>query len=334
MRTRGRARAERVTLASLPDELVQSVLEPLGGRDLVAAVAVSILWRQLSRTVAAERLSAAGQPSSPCVLRSLCALEARNAALGPRPERSWRAEWAAMDQEHDVCQGDPPYPLSEYAAGKPASVEGRLRGGHFASEIRWQVGAGWRLDDAQAYTLVFNHGRDVLGSHLLASSKMFAASTHVVCDVLARAARLQREPAPEAYANLLGAWGLADTDVAWRALCARGASPGLRFVTNAAAGGELGDAKAFPNAKAIHVPLTYEDGSTSWEPVGGPVVKFVSRPADGAAGYRSLVQTSLDSFDLPPLATVTLEAVAPAGSWSANGKRVRQKLFVVSVAFG
>ena len=62
------------------------------------------------------------------------------------------------------------------------------------------------------------------------------------------------------------------------------------------------------------------------------VVRIVSRPADGR-GYHSMVHTTGTSFALPPLATLTLEAVEPPGSWEVAGKRVKQTLYTLGVTF-
>ena len=170
-------------------------------------------------------------------------------------------------------------------------------------------------------------------------SHLYAASTHAIVSALHRAALL-RPPsfvAPDAYVNLVGAWGLAVVDPAWLVLpMRRGAAQiaikaRLSFRTRGVAGAECADANAFPNERGIHVPLTYEH-ATVWECQEGPVVRFVSHPADALA-MRSLIRTSETAYDLPPLALVTLEEVAEAGEWQVLGLRPRCRLYTVSFAF-
>ena len=62
------------------------------------------------------------------------------------------------------------------------------------------------------------------------------------------------------------------------------------------------------------------------------VVCFRSAPAD-ADGYHSLIRTRGASYQMPPLATVTLESVQQPGEWEVEGGKVQQRLFTVSVSF-
>ena len=59
---------------------------------------------------------------------------------------------------------------------------------------------------------------------------------------------------------------------------------------------------------------------------------FRSAPAD-ADGYHSLIQTRADRYEIPPLATVTLEKVQQPGEWEVCGHKVQQRLFTVSVSY-
>ena len=107
----------------------------------------------------------------------------------------------------------------------------------------------------------------------------------------------------------------------------------LAMATTAVAGADTANDETFPNGKGIHVPITYSDSTTLYNPQPGPVVRFVSRPAS-RLGFHSMVQTTNQAFDLPPFATIRLEAVHAKGSWFANGKRIRQRGLTVSVTFG
>ena len=62
------------------------------------------------------------------------------------------------------------------------------------------------------------------------------------------------------------------------------------------------------------------------------VVCFRSAPAD-ADGYHSLIQTRANMYEMPPLATVTLESVQQPGEWEVCGHKVQRRLFTVSVSY-
>ena len=55
--------------------------------------------------------------------------------------------------------------------------------------------------------------------------------------------------------------------------------------------------------------------------------------AADADGYHSLVQTENSSYNMPPLATVTLESVQQPGEWEVLGHKVQRWLFTVSVTY-
>ena len=64
------------------------------------------------------------------------------------------------------------------------------------------------------------------------------------------------------------------------------------------------------------------------------VVAFRSSPSDKYC--HSLIQvngSTADTYDLPPMATVTLEKIEQPGDWHAFGKPIQRRLFTVSVSF-
>ena len=337
--------AEVMTLWMLPIELHAELLEACEHTTTLCTVGqVCHRWRELQAAAAMAvltRRSGIDESANPCALRSLKALEELEVAVGPAPSRTtWRNEWCALDMEQDHLNGDPHAELWLYEPGQPCAIETRLQLQHHADAVQWCVAASWDPADAESYTLIFNYGRGAVQEALSQKSPRYAASTHAIVRALHRAA-LMRPPsfvAPDAYVNLVGAWGLAVVDPSWHALPMRPSAAqiaiktGLSFRTRGVAGAERADAKAFPNDSGIHVPLTYEH-ATVWECQEGPVVRFVSRPADALA-MRSLIRTSETAFDLPPLALVTLEEVAEAGEWQVLELRPRCRLYTVSVAFG
>ena len=68
------------------------------------------------------------------------------------------------------------------------------------------------------------------------------------------------------------------------------------------------------------------------ESLNSYVVCFRSAPTD-VNGYHSLVRTSVAGYEMPPLATVTLEKVEEPGEWEVCGQKVQRRLFTVRVSF-
>ena len=70
----------------------------------------------------------------------------------------------------------------------------------------------------------------------------------------------------------------------------------------------------------------------SYELQDSDVVCFRSAAAN-ADGYHSLIRTTDTRYEMPPLATVTLESVQQPGEWEVCGHKVMQRLFTVSVSY-
>ena len=260
-------------------------------------------------------------------------------------------------------------PSLDYWDSGPGQIAAQVEIEYFKTSIQWAVDhIGWSRELAEAYVLLFNNSRGACGAGIRGttfpygpdgpnewtiSRDIFAASAHLMCHALRTAAvrGWAHEPTvcpPPAYANLQGDWSLVSCDPAWeRLLLGRrgdGSDPpveaGLTFVTSAVTGADVASAHTFPNGRGIHVPITYDDGAdghTCFELQDGPIVEFISRPAS-SEGFHALVQTANVranvAYDFPPFATVTLEAVLEPGKWRANGKRVQQRCFRVSVTYG
>ena len=58
----------------------------------------------------------------------------------------------------------------------------------------------------------------------------------------------------------------------------------------------------------------------------------VARPPTPTATTRSL-RPPMAGYDMPPLATVTLEKVEQPGEWEVCGHKVQRRLFTVSVTY-
>lgn len=66
---------------------------------------------------------------------------------------------------------------------------------------------GWDMEDAQAHTCIAGVCGIVVTEHLSRKSNKFAATTHALCDALARSARKQRKIPPVTYGLLYGQFG-------------------------------------------------------------------------------------------------------------------------------
>jgi hypothetical protein len=252
--------------------------------------------------------------------------------VGSRPEgRTWRDEWVDMFMERKRLAREKA-PRSRYEAGGDMSIEASSR--NHAANIEFKVAQlGWAPEDAQAYSLVAGGVAAPLAAAVRERSDRYAASTHAVCGALAKAARRLEAPAPDVYLALTGEFGLATDDPAWAVLTRPGAvQAGEVIVTNGVSQGSIASSDSFPNKKGYHHSIN-QGGSIRYELRDSAVVCFRSRPADADGSCHSMVQVSKHRYVLPPLSTVTLEEVKEAGEWEANGKRVRQRLFVVGVSY-
>ena len=301
----------------------------------------------LSSDLLPKILSSAHLPDAPRVCKTWhslwlklgCAVQ----AVGSKPAgRTWQDEYVDMWTERGRLESAREWPRSQFEAGGVNSIEAWLR--NLAAHVQWKVDHGWPRADAEAYTLIASCVGAPLAAAVRERSDRYAASTHAVCDALAQRARQVTEAAPPVYWNLTGKFGLATDDPAFAALAQPGASAGLGLVTNGVAKGDKPNLNNFPTQFIClkgRYPVTYAEGyhtrvqtgtEVTYELQKGDVVCFRSAPAD-ADGYHSLIQTKEDRYELPPLATVTLERVQPPGEWEVCGQRVRQRLLTMSVSF-
>ena len=152
-----------------------------------------------------------------------------------------------------------------------------------------------------------------------------------MCDVLAERAKQMTQAAPLLYKNLTGEFGLATADPAWEALTQPGASAGLGLVTNGVVMAQEADDRFFPDDKGYCTYVIRGD-QAAFELQDSDVVCIKSAPTD-ADGYHSLIQTGWTTYEMPPLATVTLESVQRPGEWKVRGLKVQRRLFTVSVSY-
>ena len=252
--------------------------------------------------------------------------------------RTWHNEWVAAWTERAELMGIVPV-RSKYEAGGHLSIEKTTE--NVAPNIKWKVEQGWPRAQAEAYTLITCalkaplsaavRDRSDADPAVRARSDRYAASTQVVREALAQRAKHMTKPAPLAYRNLTGFAGLATEDLAWAALTQPEASPGLTLVTHGVVQGIIANPWVFPDDKGFCVSVSV-GGKHTFELQDSDVVCFRSAAAD-ADGYHSLIPTGGLSYEMPPLATVTLEKVEQPGEWEVRGHKVQRRLFTVRVTY-
>ena len=244
-----------------------------------------------------------------------------------QPSRSWETEWQRLRSDELALTGQS-VPPGAFGRGGSESVEARVAA--FEKTIAWAKAAGWSDVHAEAYTLISCCGRAALARALRANSPAYAACTHLAFEALSSAASSLREPAPPCYTSLEGRFGLTALDPCWAALLDAGAKVGLQLVTSAIVFGDAGAGAL--KAEGFH-KLVNRDGATEYELQESDVVCFVSHAAADEGMHRSLVQTGGSSYDVPPMATCTLDRIDGPGEWEAHGVRPQRRRFSVTVSY-
>ena len=255
--------------------------------------------------------------------------------VGRKPEdRTWRDEWRAAYTADRLHQNKPPPDAEMFATGS-ASIEAKLKDKQ--PSIAYKVETlGWPQDLAEGFQLLTSYVVVPLSEAMLEGRKsgvpctQFAASTHFICEAVSTIAKGLSVPAPLCYRNLTGKFGLADDFEEWRLLLDDGrAVPGHSFLT-----ASIGTAYS----KAEH--LTTADGiftiwaNGGWMPqTDSPVVSFVSKGQDADGLHTLIADNEFGAYRLPPMATITIDAVYPPGEGEAYGVKVKSKLFVVSLSY-
>ena len=244
-----------------------------------------------------------------------------------QPSRSWETEWQRLRSDELALTGQS-VPPGAFGRGGSESVNQRVAA--FEKTIAWAKAAGWSDVHAKAYTLISCCGRAALARALRANSPAYAACTHLAFEALSSAASTLREPAPPCYTSLEGRFGLVALDPCWAALLDAGAKVGLQLVTSAIVFGDAGAGAL--KAEGFH-KLVNRDGATEYELQESDVVCFVSHAAADEGMHRSLVQTGGSSYDVPPMATCTLDSIDGPGDWEAHGVRPQRRRFSVTVSY-
>ncbi len=247
----------------------------------------------------------------------------------------WRREWPALRREQLQLQGQGHLATEERTRpGRPDSVESMVQASEsYRGQISFLVREhGWEAWKAEAYTLLACCTAAALGRAERDGGTEYPHSARLVREVLAERLELQTEPAPPAYANLVGPLSLTQADPAWHALCETGggapAAPGVRFVTSALAlaVASLDCFQGQDKGCQVH---TSRGGVPEWTSNDSDVVCFESQPAAEGGPPGSLVSVGGEGYHLPPGATVELVDVKER--FKAYGLQVRRRLFTVRV---
>ncbi|KAL1498580.1 hypothetical protein AB1Y20_013895 [Prymnesium parvum] len=255
-------------------------------------------------------------PPSPCALAELLSLERLEARLGPRPARPWASEWDALTK------------ASMGVSVSIDAVEAFVR-----PLIDAAVAIGWREEVARPSMLVgFSH-RHALADAVRDGRREFAASLHLLCDVIgAQGRRMPPARAARFYRNLTGEGGLCSDDATWGVLCGEGVRPGLTFTSFTIVIAD-GSARNFESERGYGVlALEAHGAAASYICQDSDVVAFESAPSD-SEGHHALLPTGGDSGAMPPLSTIRVVRVDAPGEWEAFGKVVQQKLITVAVTW-
>ena len=376
--TKRRVRRRSFPLSDeLPDELLAALLAKLTTVDLRAAAETCRHWREMV-AVAAELCvrkhnpylpSASSGGGSPCWLRSLLSVELLAAAVGPRPQHSWREDYVDLHVEAERLrwETEEDMPFDRVAANYRTdfSDDGDMSLKRMKEEYKVDQAqlrrAGWGEDDA----LLTVHVTGVEVNHLLVESyrerrNTFAASLHSTVAAYTAAAMRDRSPAPVCYWHLCD---LAKWSVEWACLPTLALGESFFCVGGASAREPLDC--YFPNDLGMHEEksvlrpggdgVNLEDWMTEFVFVDSPCVRFVSSAPD-RNGFHSLIQDAFDermrsgrhevaSWSIPFLSTVTLIERHGPGEWevyptkyglrpSKRGLRVQQTRYTVTVSFG
>uniref|UniRef100_A0A7S0NVR4 F-box domain-containing protein n=1 Tax=Calcidiscus leptoporus TaxID=127549 RepID=A0A7S0NVR4_9EUKA len=325
-------------LDSLPTELIWHILVHVAAVDLARARCACQTWARLARGVAEDvlrrrrRLPVACD--CPCWIRSLAAAEALERAVGQNPEsRGWRDEWAPMCREWYRLLASRDMGTDQmFEANGTESVSQKLLS--FAVAIEQKLDAGWDAERAAAVSVIVPCGHIAIAQALHELDGRYAASTHMVIDSLFVRACLAEEPAPPLYAALEGEFGLATNGPEWN-LLQPGCAIGSIFTTTAPVEAIVPDAHTIRVA-GYHSSVN-TGGVLSYKLAESDIVCILSSRAR-ESGFHSLVQTATAApsaeYMLPPMATVCLEKIEEPGMWSVRRRKVRRRLYTVSVSYG
>ena len=108
-----------------------------------------------------------------------------------------------MYSEDRVAHDKPPLSDASVVPGAECSIE--VKSKDKKEEIEWRV-QNWAVDveDAAAYSLIQSYCAQPLARALSENSSVYAASTHLICTLLATVAHRTSEPAPKTWVNLTG----------------------------------------------------------------------------------------------------------------------------------
>lgn len=248
----------------------------------------------------------------------------------------WESEWPALRFEelrltHQLAKGETE--TSVLKRDSPLSWAERN-----SSMVSWlREVAGWSEEQAIAYTCISLGGQMAIAQALRDGSDRFRASQHLLMSVLSE--RGLAELAPPTYRHLSGNFSLSAIDAGWEALLKPDVAPGFSFTTSSLT--ICSDDPQCFDSRGYRVRLSTAK-KLFYEPQDSDVVCFLASESEITVDTRSPaeirtahspVRISSVGWHLPPLATVTLEKICAPGQWTAYGRTIDRRLFMVRIAY-
>lgn len=349
-------------LTDLPHDMLLSTLRTAAAVDLGRMARCSRLWRRLVDEVAEQTLRARrphlyplGSDACPCWLRSLAAAMQVDAAVGPKPSRSWQDEYVSLMVAASRAF-DPPDAFFPdlYEPSGALSLSKTLE--QNVNDVAACTQAGWSADDAEVVnTIVGGAPAATMQRAWLARSSEFAATAHRLFETYSEAALRQwREGvAPKTLYAVLGAplkstfdehEGLLAFDPAWAGLTTARIGDRIEMFGGAYALNAL--ECYFPDEQGMHYSrfVDNESDAIEWQLQDSDIVCFTQPAPANRSGYHALVHQPGDpqsahpsdqsSWVVPAPCTVTLEAVSEPGQWQVFGRWIRRRRYTVSIEYG
>tara|TARA_B110001452_G_scaffold225938_1_gene200129 strand:+ start:376 stop:1440 length:1065 start_codon:yes stop_codon:yes gene_type:complete len=350
-------------LCDLPHDLLRSSMRTASAKDMGHMGRCSRLWLQVCDEVAERRLRVRrpglppGSEACPCWLRSIATIEQVEAAVGPKPSRSWHDEYLPLMKAAELAFADPPH-VELFEPGGALTLDATLE--FDAATIAAAVQAGSSADDAELIQCISGAAVSaILVRAWHAKSTEFAAIMHRVREANFEAAMrgwsackmhvaLYEKLGKGAPTDTIGDHdGLIEFDTAWERLTTSKVGDRIEIVDGVTAIEPI--ECVFPDDAGIYTAMTHlhdgdEEEPVLWEAQDSDIVCFVPpKPADRGGFHALMHDTPNPTSDFPtdqcmwsvggPL-TVTLEAISEPGEWQVRGLSVRRRLYSVSVSHG
>jgi hypothetical protein len=279
--------------------------------------------------------------------------------VGNKPsDRTWHAEWVALNLETARVRGFPVQDVAEYSGEGKYSYSTKLR--TYDHQVQFARSHGASLDDAEASVALGGVCSSIIADSVRNRSARYAASAHALYTSVCNAAQRDRMRAVKTVADtgtgrvtpvtyktfqtIHGQGGLVTVDQRFATLATPDGS-GFRGFTCPGEIHSFGNDDGFLDGMfpADGKPACFRvmnHGVGGWldlREVGAPnadVVAFVNRPPDESGFHDGGRISSAFSYHVPINSLVSLLRFRPAGTWVApNGVRPACGCYEVSVTY-